>query len=73
MDKIATTKNLTVLGVLMILKALAVAGEAAFDGDPATVIAWGPLADAIIMGAGLIFAKGASTTGAQSIGGKPIA
>jgi hypothetical protein len=73
MDKIATTRNLTALGIIMIVKALATAAEVTFDGDPATVIAWGPLADAIIMGAGLIFAKGASTTGPQSIGGKPIA
>jgi hypothetical protein len=69
---LATTKNLTVLGVLMIVQALTSAAVAFFDGDPATVIDFGVLANALIAGVGLILAKGAGTTGAQTIGGNPV-
>ena len=68
---LATTKNLTVLGVLMIVQALASAAGAYFDGDPTTVVDFGTLANAIIAGVGLILAKGAGTTGVQGIGGAP--
>ena len=70
---LATTKNLTALGILMIVQALATAAGAYFDGDPATTIDFGTLANAIIAGVGLILAKGAGTTGAQTIGGAPAA
>ena len=70
---LATTKNLTALGVLMILQALTTAAVAFFDGDPATAIDFGSLANAIIAGIGLILAKGAGTTGVQTISGKPVA
>lgn len=70
---IATTKNLTVLGIIMIVQALATAATALFDGDPATVLDWSLLVNSVIAGVGLILAKGAGTTGVQSIGGKPAA
>jgi hypothetical protein len=69
---IATTKNLTVLGVIMIVQALATAAAAVFDGDPSTAVDFGQLANAVIAGVGLILAKGAGTTGPQSIGGAPV-
>lgn len=69
---LATTKNLTALGIIMIVQALASAAGAYFDGDPATSIDFGVLANAIIAGVGLILAKGSGTTGVQSIGGKPV-
>lgn len=61
--KYATTKNLTVLGILAILSALAAAGTAIFDGDPATKPDLEILFKDIIVGVGLILAKGASNTG----------
>jgi uncharacterized BrkB/YihY/UPF0761 family membrane protein len=69
---LATTKNLTILGVIQIVQALAVAATALFDGDPTTLPEWGVLVTSIIAGVGLILAKGAGTTGVQSIGGKPV-
>jgi hypothetical protein len=60
---LATSKNLTILGIAMIAQALASAATALFDGDPATVIDFGLLANALIAGVGLILAKGAQTTG----------
>lgn len=60
---LATSKNLTALGVIMIVQALAAAAGAYFDGDPATAIDFGVLANAIIAGVGLILAKGQSNTG----------
>ncbi len=71
MTGIATTKNLTILVVIMIVQSLATAATAFFDGDPATVIDYSLLINSIIAGVGLILAKGASTTGVQSIGGAP--
>jgi len=68
---IATTKNLTILGVLAIVQALAVAATAIFDGDPATGVDFPLLVNSIIAGVGLILAKGAGTTGPQSVGGAP--
>ena len=66
---VATTRNLTVLGIIMIVQSLATAATALFDGDPATVIDYSLLINSVIAGIGLILAKGASTTGVQSIGG----
>lgn len=60
---LATTKNLTVLGAVMIVQALARVAVALFDGDPATVPDFGGLVTEIIAGIGLIMAKGAKSTG----------
>ena len=68
---LATTKNLTILGIIQIVQALAAAATALVDGDPATNPEWGALVTAIIAGVGLILAKGAGTTGVQTIGGNP--
>lgn len=71
MNQIATTKNLTVLGIVAIVQALAVAALAVFDGDPATTIDFAALVSSIIGGVTAIMAKGAGTTGAQTVTGKP--
>jgi hypothetical protein len=60
---LATSKNLTVLGIVAIVQALAVAASAVFDGDQATVVDFGALVTAIIAGVGLILAKGQQSTG----------
>jgi hypothetical protein len=60
---LATTKNLTILGIIMIVQALAKAAAAVFDGDPATAPEWGALVTEIIAGVGLVLAKGAQSTG----------
>ena len=70
---LATTKNLTILGIVQILQAAAVLAETIFDGNPATNPDWGVFVTAVIAGVGLIIAKGAGTTGVQTIGGKPAA
>lgn len=59
----ATSKNLTVLGIITIVQALAVAATAVFDGDPATNVDFGILVTAIMSGIGMVLAKGAKTTG----------
>lgn len=63
MGKFATSKNLTVLGIVMIVQALAAAAVAFFDGDPATNPNFGLLVTEIIAGVGMILAKGAASTG----------
>lgn len=73
MSNLATTRNLTVLGVAAIVTALSAAATALFDGDPATTVDLVNLIKEIGYGIGFILAKGAGTTGAQSIGGKPLA
>lgn len=71
---IATSKNLTILGIITIVQALAVAATAMFDGDPTTVADFGSLLTAIMSGVGLILAKGAQSTGGTVDGaGKPVA
>ena len=71
---LATSKNLTVLGVIMIVQALAAAASAFFDGNPATNVDFGTLINAIVAGVGLILAKGAQTTGGTvDADGKPVA
>ena len=70
----ATSKNLTILGIITIVQALAVAATALFDGDPATTVDLGVLLTAIMSGVGLIWAKGAQSTGGTVDGaGKPVA
>lgn len=49
-----TTKNTTVLGVLMILNALSLAGMAVFDGDVATSIDFQATLAQIVAGIALI-------------------
>lgn len=60
---LATSKNLTVLGISTILGALAVAATALFDGNAATNPDWSLLVTALISGVGMILAKGAQSTG----------
>lgn len=60
---LGTSKNLTVLGIIMIVQAAARVALALFDGDPATLPNWGELVTEVIAGVGLILAKGASSTG----------
>jgi hypothetical protein len=52
-----TTQNTTVLGICMILTALATAAVAIFDGDPATSFDLGTLIAAISGGLALIRVK----------------
>ena len=59
----ATSKNLTILGIVTILGALAAVATAIFDGDPATNINWEATLTAIVSGVGMILAKGAKSTG----------
>lgn len=73
MTGIATTKNLTILGIVMIIQTFGTAVGAYFDGDPTTNVDLALLINSVIAGVGMILAKGASTTGVQSIGGKPAA
>jgi hypothetical protein len=60
---ISTSKNLTVLGIVMIIQALAAAAKAQFDGDPATVIDLVSLIKDLIAGGAFILAKGANSSG----------
>jgi hypothetical protein len=60
---LATSKNLTVLGIATILGALATAAAALFDGDLATNPDWSVVVTALISGLGMVLAKGAKTTG----------
>lgn len=64
--QIATSKNLTVLGVLTILGALISAGVAVFDGDPSTNVDLNLLFVTIASGVGQLLAKGAQSTHTQS-------
>ncbi len=59
----ATSKNLTILGIIAIVQALATAAYAVFDGDAATNVDFGILVTAIVSGVGMILAKGAKSTG----------
>lgn len=70
----ATSKNLTILGIIAIVQALAVAASAVFDGDPATNVDFGLLVTAIMTGVGMVLAKGAKSTGGTVDGsGSPVA
>ena len=53
----------TVIGVCMIVGAVAMAVIASIDGDPTTIPDWGVLWATITGGAGLIMAKDAGVTG----------
>lgn len=69
----ATSKNLTILGIIAIVQALAVAATAVFDGDPATNVDFGLLVTAIMTGVGMVLAKGAQTTGGTvDAAGNPV-
>ncbi len=63
MGTLATSKNLTILGIVTILGAVATALKALFDGDPTTNINWEVTIAAIVSGVGMILAKGAQSTG----------
>lgn len=70
---LATSKNLTILGIAMILGALSTAAIALFDGDPATNINWEVTIGAIVTGVGFILGKGAASTGGTvDANGKPV-
>lgn len=60
---LATSKNLTILGIATILGALANAAAAVFDGNAATNVNWEVTLTAIMAGVGFILAKGAKSTG----------
>lgn len=60
---LATSKNLTLLGILTILGALVSAAIPLLDGDPATMPAWEATFVAISAGIGMILGKGAASTG----------
>jgi hypothetical protein len=73
MTTLATSKNLTILGILAIVQALAVAAVAVFDGDPTTNVNIGLLISSVVAGVGMILAKGAQSTGGTVDGsGKPV-
>jgi ABC-type phosphate transport system substrate-binding protein len=63
MKTLATSKNLTVVGIATILGALAAAAAAVFDGDPTTNLDFAALGTALVTGFGFILAKGAAVTG----------
>ncbi len=70
---LATSKNLTILGILTILGALVPVAKALLDGDPTTNPDWGVTAAAISAGIGMILAKGAQSTGGTvDASGKPV-
>jgi uncharacterized BrkB/YihY/UPF0761 family membrane protein len=64
---LATTRNLTVLGIATILGAVATALAAVFDGNPETNINWEVTVGALVMGVGFILGKGAASTGAGTV------
>jgi len=63
MAPLATTRNLTILGIAGILAALSSAALAFFDGNPATNPDWMATLSAVWTGVIAIFAKGAQNTG----------
>lgn len=63
MLKFFTTKNLTIVGIAVILGALGAAAGAQFDGDPSTNIDWAALYAALSAGVAMIMGKGAASTG----------
>ena len=68
----ATIPQMTVLGIAGILATLASVAIAIFDGDPATNVDITMVISSLISNIGLIVAKGAGTTGAQTILGNPV-
>lgn len=58
-----TTKNLTLAGILVIVVALAQVGVALLDGKPETVVNFDVLWTQLVLGAGMIAAKGSASTG----------
>lgn len=69
----ATSKNLTLLGIFTIVIALATAGLAIFDGNPATTVNVEATFFACTAGLGMILGKGAATTGGTvDAAGKPV-
>ena len=62
-QKITTSKNLTIFGVLIILEALIGAAKALLDGDPTTNPNWSQVLEQVGTGVVAIMAKGQSNTG----------
>jgi len=70
---IATSKNLTIVGIATILTALGALGVAVFDGDPLTVPNFGATIGLVMAGVGMILGKGAQSTGGTVNGaGAPV-
>jgi hypothetical protein len=70
---LATSRNLTVLGIATVLGALAQLALAIFDGDPATNPDWTVTITALSAGVGMILGKGAASTGGTvDAAGKPV-
>ena len=73
MKTLATSKNLTIIGVVAIVQALAFAATAIWDGDPSTNVDLMALIGGIIAGITAILAKGSSSTGGTVSGdGTPV-
>jgi hypothetical protein len=60
---LATSKNLTILGVLALVKLLSNVAYLLFDGNPATNPDWNSVITEAILAMGLILGKGAQSTG----------
>lgn len=63
-----TSPRTTITGVLAIVAALAGAGQALFDGNPATNPDWATVGAAIMAGIGLLTARDNKTTSEQALG-----
>ena len=70
---LATSRNMTIVGVLALLGGLSSALIPMFDGDPSTIVNWSVVASLVINGILGILGKGAKSTGGIVDGnGKPV-
>lgn len=70
---LATSKNLTILGIATIVGAAAAVLVALFDGNPATAPNWEVAITGVLAGIGMILGKGAQSTGGTVDGnGNPV-
>ena len=70
---LATSRNMTILGIATILGAACTLAVTMFDGDPLTVPNFGALFTAVLAGIGMILGKGAASTGGTVDGaGNPV-
>jgi len=60
---IATSKNMTIVGIAAIVGVIAAAAAALFDGDPSTNVDLGASLAAIVAAITAILGKGAASTG----------
>lgn len=71
MGTLATSKNLTILGVLTVIGAVVNAATQIFNGQTPD---WNATVTAIVGGVGMILAKGQQSTGGTvDASGKPVA